>query len=114
MPVPIRIFFRYSGAANLWAAFRIVQVDHRREAGDFIEPQEIRGADGSFHLPAVGISMTMAEIYARTSRPCLQWSGECRCSARQQDGMESSQGAAMLASGEYPRLHAGMVHQHFD
>jgi Uma2 family endonuclease len=42
----------------------LVHVYSRGASGDFtIGPQEIRGLDGTFELPAAGISMTLAEIY---------------------------------------------------
>jgi hypothetical protein len=41
-----------------------VHVYSRVGTGDFIiKPQEIRGLDGTFELPAIGISMSVAEIY---------------------------------------------------
>lgn len=41
-----------------------VHVYSRGSTGDFvIKPLEIRGLDGSFELPAIGISLTMAEVY---------------------------------------------------
>ncbi len=41
-----------------------VHVYSRVRTGDFIiKPQEIRGLDGTFGLPAIGISMSVAEIY---------------------------------------------------
>jgi Uma2 family endonuclease len=42
----------------------LVHVYSRGASGDFIiRPQEIRGLDGAIELPAIGISMLMAEIY---------------------------------------------------
>ena len=41
-----------------------VHVYGRVGTGDFIiKPQEIRGLDGGFELPAIGISMSVAKIY---------------------------------------------------
>ena len=42
----------------------IVHVYSRGPHGDFnLRPQEIRGLDGVVELPAIGISLTMTEIY---------------------------------------------------
>ena len=42
----------------------LVHVYSRVGTGDFIiKPQEIRGLDGTFELPAIGISMSVARLY---------------------------------------------------
>jgi len=42
----------------------VVHIYSRAATGEFmITPREIRGLDATFELPAVGISMTMAEVY---------------------------------------------------
>ncbi len=42
----------------------VVHVYRRGANGKFmIEPQEITGLDGRFELPAVGLTMSMAEVY---------------------------------------------------
>jgi Uma2 family endonuclease len=44
----------------------LVHVYSRGPSGDFLfRPQEIKGLDGTIELPAVGISMAMAEVYER-------------------------------------------------
>jgi Uma2 family endonuclease len=42
----------------------LVHVYSRARTGDFIiKPEEIEGVEGSLDLPAIGISISMAEIY---------------------------------------------------
>jgi len=42
----------------------LVHIYRRGATGDFdLNPQEISGLEGSFELPAIGVSMTMAEIH---------------------------------------------------